>query len=122
MIMGMILTNDFKAHITVENMKSSMLDVFVGMFNEAGITMAGDSKDFVIQATEQLMRENKMDSSLAITKYKVVSDTTGEKEFFVSMDEFDEVSDLFRTAIAKLMLQVISYELAAHIEEVKKEG
>jgi len=118
----MILTNDFKAHITVENMKSSMLDVFVGMFNEAGITMAGDSKDFVIQATEQLMRENKMDSSLAITKYKVVSDTTGEKEFFVSMDEFDEVSDLFRTAIAKLMLQVISYELAAHIEEVKKEG
>ncbi len=50
------------------------------------------------------------------------ADETGEKESFVKMEEFDEVSDLFRSAIAKLMLQVISYELSEHLEAIKKEG
>ena len=121
MIMGMTLTNDFQAHITVENMKASMLNIFIEMFADAKVVMDEDAKDYVVTATEKLMVDNKMDSSLSVSKYKATSDTDGKEEFFVKMEEFDEVSDLFRTAIAKMMIQVISYDLSEHLDEREKE-
>ncbi len=106
-------TSSVSSFANKEQIKAEMLDIIVTLYHEEGIELSKEAKDFVLNRTEQLLGMYDVGATIEARKFKL--EDGAWSDFYVPITAIDTIFDEFRSKLAMIFLQLISYDLTNFI-------
>lgn len=116
--MGSNMNSSVSSFVDRENVKAEMLDIIVGLYKEKNIPLSDSCKEFVLQRTGELLDYYDVGTRVLVEKLELSDGTLSEP--YVKATIVDELFDSFRSKLAMIFLQLVSYDLAKFITEGEK--
>lgn len=108
-------TSSVSSFANKEQIKAEMLDIIVTLYHEDGLKLNKAAKDFVLDRTEQLLGMYDVSAKIEARRFELEDGKLSD--FYVPITAIDAIFDEFRSKLAMIFLQLISYDLTNFIAE-----
>ena len=107
-------------YVLKEHAKNNILDLFVDWNMKRGVEFDEDTKDFILELTDELVDKYSVTSQVDVKKLEIENKDEIITEDFVTLSAYEEMFNEFMEVTTRLMIEVIGIELEVHLNKIKE--
>lgn len=97
-----------------ENIKTEILDILLGLYEESEIVLDSDCREFILSNVDEYLEEyGQPEKNIDTVRFEIAEGEHTEE--YVKLSDISEVITTFQQSLAELLIKVVSYDLSIYL-------